>query len=436
MASPSTVSTAFSRIARLASLRPVHEAFQWLHLQETRIMRWQAELVAIPAPPFGEDPRSAWVLERFRELGLTDAHTDEIGNVLGMIPSVDDAVGHGRMPDAVRPCILLSAHIDTVFPAETILEPRLNGTRLEAPGACDNGAGVAGLLAIAAAVRHASVPLPCDLLFAANVGEEGDGDLRGIRHLYQQSIYKTRIAGNVVLDGAGHELVVAQALGSRRFLISITGPGGHSWTDAGRPNPIIVLASAITRISNISLPTEPRTTINIGTIEGGTSVNSIPERAVARIDFRSTDPAQLIRMEVELHRAVEDAIIAANRSVPVRSQQLAALQYVIDTIGDRPAAKLPADAVILGLLRAVDRHLKLRTEIRVGSTDANIPMAMGINAISMGAGGDGGGVHTRAEWYDSTNRELGLRRILLLVLALLESAGDLPRAEVDRRTHA
>ena len=421
MPSPPALS-AFSRIGRWASLRPVHEAFQWIHLHETQIMRWQAEMVAIPAPPFSEGPRAAWILERFRELGLADSHIDEIGNVMGMIPGVRDLGGEGGMADALRPCILLSAHIDTVFPAETILEPTLDGTRLQAPGACDNGAGLAGLLAIAAALRNASVPLPCDLLFAANVGEEGEGDLRGIRHLYQQSIYKTRIAGNVVLDGAGHELVVAQALGSRRFLVSIRGPGGHSWTDAGTPNPIIVLASAIAGISALVLPTEPRTTMNVGTIEGGTSVNSIPERAVARFDFRSTDPAQLIRLEVELHRAVEDAVIAANRSASSR-----ALQFAINTIGDRPAARLPADAAILESLRAVDRHLKLRTEIRVGSTDANVPMAMGIDAISMGAGGDGGGVHTRAEWYDSANRELGLRRILLLLLALLENAGDLPR---------
>ncbi|HVJ09760.1 MAG TPA: M20/M25/M40 family metallo-hydrolase [Acidisarcina sp.] len=408
--------TAFSRIARLASLRPVHAAFQWLHLHESQIMRWQVEMVAIPAPPFGEGPRSAWVLERFRELGLMDAHVDEIGNVLGYLPGPEGAKP-GNEGSAARPCILLSAHIDTVFPAETPLNPRIEGARLEAPGACDNAAGVAGLLAIAAALRHASVPLACDLLFAANVGEEGDGDLRGIRHLYQHSRYKTRIAANVVLDGAGHEVVVAQALGSRRFLVSITGRGGHSWSDAGTPNPIMVLAAAITRLSMVSLPAEPRTTVNVGTIEGGTSVNSIPERATARFDFRSTDPEQLIRMEVELHRAVEDAVLTANRLEPARP-----LQFTIDTIGDRPAAGLPADAAILESLRAVDRHLKLRTELRVGSTDANIPLSMGIEAISMGAGGDGGSVHTRAEWYNSAHRDLGLRRVLLLVLALLENA--------------
>ena len=413
--------TAFSRISQLAALRPVHEAFQWLHLHQAHILEWQSEMVAVPAPPFAEGPRSEWVLERFRTLGLTDPHIDEIGNVLGTIPGSRNGTNHVGMAEAVRPCILLSAHIDTVFPPETPINPRIEGTRLIAPGACDNGAGVAGLLALAAALLSASVPLPCDLLFAANVGEEGDGDLRGMRHLYQQSKFKSRIAANVVLDGAGHEVVVAQALGSRRFLVTIQGPGGHSWTDAGTPNPIACLVQACARISAIPIPSEPRTALNIGTFEGGTSVNSIPERAAARFDIRSTDPAQLIRLEVELYRAVEDAVLEANRHSLTRT-----LSFTVEKIGDRPAATLPAKAAILQSLYAVDRHLKLHTELRIGSTDANIPLSMGIEAISMGAGGDGGGVHTRAEWYDSANRELGLRRVLLLVLALLEGAADLP----------
>jgi tripeptide aminopeptidase len=412
--------TAFSRISQLASLRPVHEAFQWLHLHQPHILEWQTEMVAVPAPPFAEGPRAEWLLEKFRTLGLTDPHIDEIGNVLGTIPA-RKASGDAGMPEAVRPCILLSAHIDTVFPPETPIQPRIEGTRLIAPGACDNGAGVAGLWAIASAILSAGIPLPCDLLFAANVGEEGDGNLRGVRHLYQHSKFKSRIAANVVLDGAGHEVVVAQALGSRRFLVTIQGPGGHSWTDSGTPNPIACLAQACNRISAIALPSEPRTALNIGTFEGGTSVNSIPERAAARFDIRSTDPAQLIRLEVELFRAVEDAVLEANSHHSTKS-----LTFTVEKIGDRPAANLPAKAGILQSLHAVDRHLKLRTELRIGSTDANIPLSMGIEAISMGAGGDGGGVHTRAEWYDSANRELGLRRVLLLVLALLEGAADLP----------
>ena len=225
-----------------------------------------------------------------------------------MLPATTD---HSDFPNPSAPASCCPRTSTRSFPLELPSIPTSTARRLTAPGACDNAAGVIGLLAIAAAIRHASVPLPCDLLFAANVGEEGEGDLRGMRHIYLHSLYKSRIAANIVLDGAGHEVVVGQALGSRRFLVTITGPGGHSWTDAGSPNPIAVLASAIARVSAVPLPTEPRTALNVGTIEGGTSVNSIPERAAARFDIRSTDHAQMVSLEVELHRAVEDAVEAA-----------------------------------------------------------------------------------------------------------------------------
>ena len=234
-----------------------------------------------------------------------------------------------------------------------------------------------------------------------------------------------------MLDGAGHEVAVTEALGSRRFLVTIGAPGGHSWTDAGLPNPIVLMSAVITRLAAVKLSDSPRTTLNVGTIEGGTSVNAIPENASARFDFRSTDPEQLVRLEVELHRAVEDVVLAANREAAksegratVRTAKSrgspAAVKFEVRKIGDRPAAALPQDAEILELLRAVDRHLGIRTEIRLASTDANIPLSLGIEALSIGAGGDGGGVHTYAEWYDSRNRDLGLRRILLLLLALAE----------------
>ncbi len=209
---------------------------------------------------------------------------------------------------------MLSAHIDTVFPLHTPIAPLVEHNRLEAPGACDNGAGVAGILAVAAALESCGIELPCDLLFAGNVGEEGEGDLRGMRYLYGASPWRERIGANVVLDGAGCEVVVTQALGSRRYLVTVQGPGGHSWTDAGTPNPIVVLSRAIAAMSEVALPASPRTTLNIGTIEGGSSVNSIPERATARFDLRSLEAEQLVRLEVELHRAVEDAVLAANDS--------------------------------------------------------------------------------------------------------------------------
>ena len=431
--------SAFSRVTHLASQRSVHEAFQWLHLQEPRILGWQAELVEIASPPFHERERATWLCERFRELGLEQIEIDPSGNALGYLPS--------RLPGeagAGSPCILLSAHIDTIFPPGPAIRVEREGQRLKAPGACDNGAGVAGLLAIAAALnglrdKGAVLPLGIGVLFAGNVGEEGEGDLRGIRYLYQESEWRKRIAANLVLDGAGHEVAVTEALGSRRFLVTLTGPGGHSWTDAGLPNPIVLMSAVISRLAAVRIAETPRTTWNVGTIEGGASVNAIPESAAARFDFRSTDPTQLVRLEVELHRAVEDVVLEANRdwgkrdaarveqrgvSRPAKPGSSPPVRFEVRKIGDRPAAALPGDAAILDVLRAVDRHLGIRTEIRLASTDANIPLSLGIEALSIGAGGEGGGVHTYAEWYDARNRELGLRRVLLLLLAVAASVAD------------
>jgi tripeptide aminopeptidase len=395
--------TAFARIGQLAAQRRVHEAFNWLHLHEQQIMGWQRELVLVAAPPFGEGPRAEWLCGKFRELGLEDVALDGIGN----------AVGVYRGEESGGECVLLSAHIDTVFPFDTVIDPQLNGTRLAAPGACDNGAGVVALLAIGAALRHAAIRPACDLVFVGNVGEEGEGNLRGMRHFYQHAPWRERVAAHVVLDGAGHEVAVTHALGSRRFLVTVTGPGGHSWTDAARPNPVVVLSRAIARLGDRALPAKPRTTLNVGTIEGGTSVNAIPEQVAARFDARSTDAEQLIRLEVEIHRAVEDAVIEANEGV----KREHALRFTIETIGDRPAGTLAEHAAVFENLRAVDRHLGIRTETRIASTDANIPLSLGVPALSLGAGGDGGGIHTRNEWYDARGRELGLRRILLLLLA-------------------
>ena len=281
------------------------------------------------------------------------------------------------------------------------------------------------MLALVRALVDSSVELPVPIVILANVGEEGEGDLRGVRHFYAQPALAGRVAAHIVLDGAGADSAVTQALGSLRFQVTINGPGGHSFTDAGTPNPIAALAAALASIGETQLPEEPRTTLNIGTIHGGTSVNSIPESATAAIDFRSTSSDELIRLEVALHRAVEDAVERANRAakdISIRSR--GPLTFTIDRIGDRPAAHLPADSPMLETLRSVDRHLGIRTDLRLGSTDANIPIARGIPALSMGAGGEGGGAHTMAEWYSDKDRELGLRRALLLTLALAEWAAE------------
>jgi acetylornithine deacetylase/succinyl-diaminopimelate desuccinylase-like protein len=416
-------STAFTRVTAIAAQRAVHSAFTWMHNNPKTLMDRQAELVAIPAPPFGEEARSRWLAARFAEIGLANIHTDAVCNVIGFIPPA-------HLPaDSTGPVVVLSAHLDTVFPAATLLNPRLtrdNGAnRLAAPGACDNAAGVVGMLALAQAIIHAKVKLAVPLVILGNVGEEGEGDLRGVRHFYEHRSLAGRIAAHIVLDGAGADSAVAQALGSLRFQVTITGPGGHSFTDSGTPNPIAAMAAALAAVARTPLPEKPSTTLNLGTIHGGTSVNSIPESATASIDFRSTSPDELLRLEVALHRAVEDAVDQTNAA----AKQLAlrnrgSLTYDITKIGDRPAAQLAGDSPILETLRAVDRHLGISTDLRLGSTDANIPIALGIPSLSMGAGGDGGGAHTLAEWYSDKNREIGLRRILLLTVAMTEWAAE------------
>jgi len=411
--------SAFSQVTALAELRPVHAAFAWLHGNPKTIMDWQTEMVAIPAPSFGEQARAEWLTARFAEIGLSGVETDEAGNVFGWLTAAK------LPPESSGPVVVLSAHLDTVFPAETPLKPVVEGDRLTAPGACDNCAGVAGMLAVARALMEAKVELAAPLIFLGNVGEEGEGDLRGVRHFYRQQALAGRIAAHIVLDGAGADSAVTQALGSRRYRVTITGPGGHSFTDAGTPNPIAALASALTVLTETPLTDEPRTTLNLGTIQGGTSVNSIPESAQATVDFRSTSSDELVRLEVELHRAVEDAVEHCNDlAKTVGGLERGLLDFDIEMIGDRPAAQLAADSPLMETLNAVDRHLGLRTELRLGSTDANIPLSLGVPALSMGAGGEGGGAHTLAEWYSARDRETGLKRVLLLALAMVEWAAE------------
>jgi acetylornithine deacetylase/succinyl-diaminopimelate desuccinylase-like protein len=207
--------------------------------------------------------------------------------------------------------------------------------------------------------------------------------------------------------------------------VVIKGPGGHSFTDAGRPNPINALALGLTRLAEVSLPDEPRTTMNVGTIRGGKSVNSIPESAQATIDFRSTSSEQLVRLEVALHRAMEDAVDESNGAIKTPAgRSLGLLTFGIEKIGDRPAAALPANSPLLEALRGVDRHMGLRTDQRLGSTDANLPMSLGVPALSMGAGGEGGCAHTLGEWYSAKDRDLGLRRVMLLTLAMAAWAAE------------
>jgi len=396
-------------VARLAASPEVRSAFNWFRTQEPQLLHWQMEMARIAAPPFGESARGAWLAERFREVGLDDVRIDDVGNVFGTHP------GFGRR------YVALSAHIDTVFPANTPLNIRQQGSRIYGPGVSDNGAGVAAMLAIAALLRSVRIRHALPFVFIGNVGEEGEGDLRGMRHIFATPRWKDSIAYSLVLDGAGADTIVAEALGSRRFEVIVRGPGGHSWSDFGAPNPIVILAKAIEAFAATTVPTMPKTTFNVGVIRGGTSVNSIPESASMKVDIRSTSMTEMERLEQSLrealNRAVEDETIAAEmRSSAQRRPSGVGCEVVV--IGNRPAGELQSGAKILQIMRAVDSHLSNAAQVQRASTDANVPLSMGREAVAIGGGGSGGGAHTLQEWFDSNGRELGLKRILLSMLAL------------------
>jgi acetylornithine deacetylase/succinyl-diaminopimelate desuccinylase-like protein len=402
---PDTSRTSPQReITRIAELRGVHAAFGYLHNQEMEWRRWQRELTEIPAPPFGESARSAWLRQRFTALGLEDVHADELGNVTGLL-----------YPEQGQPLVGMSAHLDTVFPHGTSLETREEANRLYGPGVSDNAAGVVALLAVATALKRAQLKPATNILFIGNVGEEGEGNLRGMRHLFSLPHWRGAIRSLLVIDGAGTDTYVNQALGSRRFEITFRGPGGHSWSDYGVPNPIVLLARALARFSEVHAPESPRTTFNVGVISGGTSVNSIPESATARVDLRSASMEELQKLEDRLRECVAEAWSEVPLSHRAGDPKVT---LAIESIGDRPAADLPANARILEIVRAADKHLRIESFPRLASTDANVPLSLGIEATTIGAGGDGGGAHTLREWFDCNHRDLGLKRILLVLLAL------------------
>ncbi|HXM63894.1 MAG TPA: M20/M25/M40 family metallo-hydrolase [Terriglobales bacterium] len=407
--------TVQQEIARLAAQPETRAMFAWLRAEEAQFAALQLEMARIPAPPFGEAARSEWLQERFRALGLEEVCTDDVGNVFGVRTSKQPTKSTSAQFTA------LSAHIDTVFPPGTPLNLRQQGNRLYGPGVSDNGAGVAALLGVAAALRASKIALASPILFIGNVGEEGEGDLRGMRHIFSQARWKDSIRYNLILDGAGSDTIVAEALGSRRFEIIVRGPGGHSWSDFGMPNPILVLARGIHSFSQTSVPSSPKTTFNVGVIRGGTSVNSIPESASMRVDIRSTSMAEMERLEASLRRALDHAVEEESRASERRissQKRSSGLSCEVVPIGNRPAGELDGNARILKVIRAVDAHLGNAAQIQRASTDANIPLSLGREAIAIGGGGVGGGAHTLQEWFDCTGRDLGLKRILLTLLAL------------------
>jgi tripeptide aminopeptidase len=398
--------------ARLAEIAQVRAAMAWFRAHEDQLANWQCEMAAIPAPPFGENQRAEWLKARFEALGLQQVQCDSVGNVLGIRP------GSGKR------YVSLSAHMDTVFPAGTPLNIRRQGSRIYGPGVSDNGAGVTAMLAIAAAAQAVKLAHALPILFVGNVGEEGEGDLRGMRHIFSTPHWKDSICSSLILDGAGTDTIVSEALGSRRFEVIVRGPGGHSWSDFGTPNPILVLARTMDAFARSPLPESPKTTFNIGVIRGGTSVNSIPESASMRVDIRSTSTAEMERLEASLRTELDRAMTQEARGEkPSGSRRRASkLTSEIILIGNRPAGELPSNAPILKVIRAVDAHLGNAAQLQRASTDANIPLSLGREAIAIGGGGLGGGAHTLQEWFDCAGRDLGLKRILLALMHLANPA--------------
>lgn len=393
--------------AELARTAPWPDALAWFVRQKQWINEQHLQLCRIPAPTFFEQRRAEWVLAQFRSFGCV-ARMDRAGNVVAH--PVENREG---------PYIALTAHLDTV------LAPRKDDEvyagpdgRLRGPGVSDNGAGLAALLAIARLLT--SLPDLADtcrnLVFIANVGEEGEGNLSGMRHLCRQSSTGSRIRAFVILDGPNTDHVTSQALASRRFDVTISGPGGHSWSDYGVANPVHALARAITAFTDQRLPTSgsPRSSYNFGILEGGTSINSIPAQARTKLDIRSESAAKLDEIAALLTSTVERAIEVENDRATGGK-----VSGKIKEIGARPGGRLPDDALILHCVRAADAHLGIRSHLDCASTDANIPLSMGLAAVSIGAGGHGGGAHTPQEWFHPEGRELGLKRILLTLALLL-----------------
>jgi tripeptide aminopeptidase len=407
--------SAFSRVTALAAQRPVHAAFAWMHGNPKTIMDWQASMVAIPAPPFGEEARAEWLSAHFAEAGLSQVHTDEVGNVFGVLPAAK------LPPESTGPLVVLSAHLDTVFPADTPLNPvveRRPPGGSQAPAITAQGLPECWPSPMRWSQARAELRAP--LILLGNVGEEGEGNLRGVRHFYDQGALAGRIMAHIVLDGAGADSAVTQALGSRRFQVTIAGPGGHSFTDAGTPNPIAALASALAILAQTPLPAEPRTTLNLGTVHGGTSVNSIPEAPPPPSISAPPALSSSLRLEVALHRAVEDSVQRTNASaVKAETAQEA---------GDRCPSPSPRSATAPPRNCLSDSPLLGGTARRgpaswpAHRSSARIDRRQ-YSALAGRAGScrwaleetAAGRIH-RLNGIPPRNREVGLKRVLLLTL--------------------
>lgn len=350
-----------------------------------------ARVAQIPAPTGAEAERAAFVAQEMHAIGLADVRTDSVGNVIGRRP------GRGGSP-----AVMIAAHTDTVFPAETDLTVHRTAERIAGPGVGDNSLGVAAMLTAARLLTMLGLTTAGDLLFVADVGEEGLGDLRGMREAVRN--YRDNLGAVVAVEGHNLGRVTHRAVGSRRYRITVHGPGGHSWGNYGRPNAIHILAKLITELVALPIPSTPKTSLSVGTIEGGVSVNTIAPTASTLVDLRSISQANLERLAAQVERAV-------------RAVRIPDVQVTADVLGDRPAGDLPADAPIVQSCMETLRALGIPPTLDASSTDANVPIGLGIPAVCIGIA-EGGNAHRLEEFIRISTIPTGLQQLLLLILAL------------------
>ena len=389
--------------ARLLNDPAVRTALDYARAHEPATIEEQVRLCEVPAPPFMETARARAYADAFRRAGLRNVRIDKTGNVLGERP--------GR---AARPHLVLSAHLDTVFPAETNVTVTRQGPVLKGPGIGDDCRGLAVLLAVVRALDAAKIQTAGTITFAGTVGEEGLGDLRGVKALFNETL-KDQVDRFVSVDGTGYGITHI-SVGSLRYRVTFTGPGGHSYGAFGIANPVHALGRAIAAFADVRPPADPKTTFNVGRVGGGTSVNAISAEAWMEVDMRSANQEALRNLEGKFHAAVDAALAAEN----ARWDQKGRLSVTKRLVGDRPAGTVSASSDIVQRTVSVTRALGLPIELTAGSTDANTPMSLNIPAITIDAGGSGAGAHTLDETFDTTDSWQGTQRTLLAAIALSE----------------
>ena len=407
-------------ISRLLAHDRIRAARHHIERTDELTLARQASLSAIPAPTGAEGQRAARVAELFREIGLTNVSVDQAGNVQGWLNGNGEKGDGGAQHAApLQAPVVLAAHLDTVFGADVGVAVERRGHRLEGPGISDNARGLAALVAVAEAMVATRIPVARPILFAATVGEEGSGDLRGVKYLLNGK----RDAGNgkpiafIALDGAGLERVIHRALGSKRYHVTFRGPGGHSWAAFGVANPANAVGRAAALLADLPTRQTPRTTCAVVRLGGGTGLNSIPQEAWLDLDLRSEDPKALAQLDVTVRAALERAGDDENRR---RTPGSPPLRIELQLLGDRPSGLTPRAHPLVQAAVAANRALGHDAELTSASTDANVPIALGIPAIALGAGGRAGDAHLTTEWYENTDGALGLVRALLVTAAMAE----------------